>query len=71
MHPYTPAVQYCNFLALCVWLACRYLSYLGFQLHTHHDLFKGDDGDEEPIMSFAGAILVLTGITVLVAVCSE
>jgi Ca2+:H+ antiporter len=50
---------------------CSYLSYLGFQLHTHHDLFKGDDGDEEPIMTFAGAITTLAGITVLVAVCSE
>jgi Ca2+:H+ antiporter len=50
---------------------CSYLSYLGFQLHTHHDLFKGDDGDEEPIMTFAGALTTLAGITVLVAVCSE
>ncbi|KAF6256053.1 cation exchanger 1 [Scenedesmus sp. NREL 46B-D3] len=48
-----------------------YLSYLGFQLHTHHDLFKGDDGDEEPIMTFAGALTTLAGITLLVAVCSE
>eukprot|EP00878_Enallax_costatus_P035619 GHUV01039799.1.p1 GENE.GHUV01039799.1~~GHUV01039799.1.p1 ORF type:complete len:196 (+),score=46.74 GHUV01039799.1:1681-2268(+) len=48
-----------------------YLSYLSFQLHTHHDLFKGDDGDEEPVMSFPGALVVLAGITVTVAVCSE
>lgn len=55
----------------CVCLSHRYACYLVFQLRTHHDLFCGEDEDEEPVMTFPGAIAVLTGITVTVAICSE
>lgn len=64
----------CVCLCLCV-IVCtwprRYACYLYFQLRTHHDMFCGDDEDEEPVMTFPGALAVLTGITVAVAVCSE
>lgn len=50
---------------------CRYGCYLAFQLRTHHDLFCAEDEDEEPVMTFPGALAVLAGITVTVAVCSE
>ena len=50
----------------------RYVCYLAFQLHTHHNLFQGDDGDEEePVLSLPAALLMLAGITALVAFCSE
>lgn len=64
----------CLFKLLVSWqhfMSCRYGCYLVFQLRTHHDLFCGDDDDEEPVMTFPGALAVLTGITVTVAVCSE
>lgn len=61
----------CLLIIGCVCLSCRYACYLVFQLRTHHDLFCGEDEDEEPVMTFPGAIAVLTGITVAVAVCSE
>ncbi len=47
------------------------MCYLFFQLRTHHDIFCGDDEDEEPVMTFPGALAVLAGITVAVATCSE
>lgn len=60
----------CLCVNVCTW-PCRYACYLYFQLRTHHDMFCGDDEDEEPVMTFPGALAVLTGITVAVAVCSE
>jgi hypothetical protein len=42
-----------------------------FQLRTHHDLFCNGDDDEEPVMTLPGAVAVLTGITLAVALCSE
>eukprot|EP00775_Hariotina_reticulata_P012174 gene12173-12311_t len=49
-----------------------YCCYLAFQLRTHHNLFKGDsDSEETPVMTLPAAILMLTAITVLVAICSE
>ena len=53
----------------CLWH--RYGCYLVFQLRTHHDLFCAEDEDEEPVMTFPGALTVLAAITVAVAVCSE
>lgn len=50
---------------------CRYGCYLVFQLRTHHDLFCAEDEDEEPVMTFPGSMVVLAGITIAVAVCSE
>lgn len=61
-----PIMNVCVFACLC-----RYGCYLYFQLCTHHDLFCGDDEDEEPVMTFPGALAVLAGITAAVAVCSE
>ena len=51
----------------------RYVCYLAFQLHTHHSLFQGeDDGEaEEPVLSLPAALLMLAGVTALVAACSE
>jgi hypothetical protein len=55
----------------------RYLCYLVFQLKTHKDVFddNGDSSDAHggdlPALSLSGALVLLAGITVIVAVCSE
>lgn len=68
-------VSHSELLGISRWTALImllvYACYLVFQLRTHHDLFCGEDEDEEPVMTFPGAIAVLTGITVTVAICSE
>lgn len=52
-------------------LVFMYLSYLAFQLFTHVNLFVADTEEDEPSLSMVGAILTLTGITVVVAFASE
>lgn len=49
----------------------RYGAYLYFQLFTHRDLFMGDDGDDEPVLSVTSAVGLLSGISVIVAFASE
>ena len=49
----------------------RYLCYLLFQLKTHSQFFSEGGDDAQPALSLAAALAVLTGITVVVAVCSE
>ena len=63
----------------------RYACYLLFSLKTHNQAFESHDDDEEeegeeggegkheevPVLSLSGAFLMLTSITVMVAVCSE
>ena len=50
---------------------CRYVSYLYFQLRTHHSLFMEEENDEEPAFSAGAAIVLLCLITILVAFASE
>jgi hypothetical protein len=45
--------------------------YLAFQLVTHYDIFCDAEDEHEPMLTFFGALLMLTVITVLVAVASE
>lgn len=52
-------------------MRCRYLCYLMFQLKTHKDLFASEESEDQPALSLAGALLLLSTITVIVAVCSE
>lgn len=60
--------------------ACRYACYLLFSLKTHNQAFQnegeeGEGGEEKheevPVLSLAGAFLMLTSITVMVAISSE
>lgn len=64
--------------------SCRYACYLLFSLKTHNQAFEqhdddeneGENGDDEkheevPVLSLSGAFLMLTSITVMVAVSSE
>eukprot|EP00884_Botryococcus_braunii_P017949 jgi/Botrbrau1/4838/Bobra.0325s0049.1 len=58
--------------ATAVLLAFMYILYLFFQLKTHHTAFAGEDEDPEPpALSLVAALLTLSGITVIVAICSE
>ena len=62
---------------------CRYCCYLLFSLKTHNKQFEqADDGDKEegdddehekdtPVLSMVGAFVLLSAITVCVAVSSE
>ena len=65
---------------------CRYCCYLFFSLKTHNKQFEqsdenkeegeddggDDDGEKEtPVLSMIGAFLLLTVITVFVAISSE
>jgi len=55
-------------------LALLYVFYLIFQLKTHPEEFAAESGDEEEVeseMSIGCAILMLSVVTVIVAVCSE
>ena len=49
----------------------RYICYLLFQLKTHGEMFVGDDDQETPSLSLAGALVTLAGITIVVAISSE
>lgn len=49
----------------------RYGAYLLFQLKTHASFFSESEGDNQPVLSLVAALLVLTGITLVVAVSSE
>ena len=49
----------------------RYGAYLLFQLKTHASFFSEGEGDNQPVLSLVAALLVLTGITLVVAVSSE
>ena len=51
--------------------ARRYGAYLLFQLKTHASFFSESEGDNQPVLSLVAALLVLTGITLVVAVSSE
>ena len=42
-----------------------------FQLHSHNNLFTSDDEDEHPQLTLVASMLMLAGITVCVAACSE
>jgi len=55
-------------------LAALYVFYLIFQLKTHPEQFVAEGGDEEEVeseMSIGCAIVMLSVVTVVVAVCSE
>lgn len=53
-------------------LLILYFCFLGFQLYTHHDLFVGEEEEEEePVMTIYGAFAALTAISIAVAVSSE
>lgn len=57
-------------------LLLLYISYLFFQLKTHHYLFdaenqQGEDEDEEHILSPWAAGVALLVVTVMVAICAE
>lgn len=50
----------------------RYVLYLFFQLKTHNSVFAEDHEESEPpALSLLTALGVLSGITVIVAICSE
>jgi Ca2+:H+ antiporter len=42
-----------------------------FQLHSHHELFKGEDEDELPTLTLVTSIAALAAITACVTMCSE
>ncbi|KNC78022.1 hypothetical protein SARC_09533 [Sphaeroforma arctica JP610] len=51
-----------------------YIMYLVFQLKTHSDFFESEEDEEDdvvPILSPAGATVMLIVVTLIVAVCSE
>lgn len=66
---------------------CRYACYLLFSLKTHNQAFENHDDDDDdkeegeedgedkheevPVLSLSGAFLMLSSITVMVAVSSE
>lgn len=51
--------------------ARRYGCYLLFQLKTHSQFFNESEDESQPALSLLAALLVLGGITAVVAVCSE
>ncbi|KAK9915517.1 hypothetical protein WJX75_000169 [Coccomyxa subellipsoidea] len=57
--------------AIAILLILLYLCYLLFQLKTHSSFFSESEGEGEPALSLVAALAALTGITVVVAVCSE
>lgn len=56
---------------VAVLLIFVYICYLLFQLKTHGEMFVGDDDQETPSLSLAGALVTLAGITIVVAISSE
>ncbi|KAI8464495.1 MAG: cation exchanger 1 [Monoraphidium minutum] len=48
-----------------------YACYLVFQLKSHHDLFRGDDGGDDPTLTLVTSVAALAAITAAVAVSSE
>jgi len=58
-----------------VLLLMIYISYLFFQLKTHNYLYEDDGGDEgeegEMLLSLTGSFVLLTVVTILVAVLAE
>lgn len=55
----------------CILLVITYGVYLVFQLSTHSHLFQGEESEDHPSLSLFGALGMLGGITIIVAICSE